>query len=72
MEISNDVATDPLYWDCECEDHYIHRKDHKECKRCGCIEEDMPDSRVAEVRLMYKIYPESYSCLCGLMKDDNV
>ena len=43
-------VTDPNYWDCECEDKYIHHKSaRKECPKCGTFQEDQPDSRVNEI-----------------------
>ncbi len=52
------VDTTPLYWDCECEKNYIHRKDSRPqeqqfCERCGMSASDCPDSRVTEVRRMH-------------------
>jgi Zn finger protein HypA/HybF involved in hydrogenase expression len=44
------IETDPRYWDCECEDKYIHPKSDKKCKKCGAHQDDMPDSRVDEVK----------------------
>jgi hypothetical protein len=43
------IETNPDYWDCECDDNYIHKKaDQLECSRCGATEEEQPDSRVNE------------------------
>jgi len=43
-------VTDPNYWDCECEEKYIHHKSaRKECTKCGTFHEDQPDSRVDEI-----------------------
>tara|TARA_R100001594_G_scaffold128897_4_gene167358 strand:- start:1296 stop:1871 length:576 start_codon:yes stop_codon:yes gene_type:complete len=38
------------YWDCECVQYYIHKRtDSSRCFICGIDEDDMPDSREAEV-----------------------
>jgi hypothetical protein len=44
------VTTSPRYWDCECQENYIHKKTVTlHCPICGCNEEDMPDSMLTEV-----------------------
>ena len=49
------TPTDPspelnsLYWDCECDDHYIHRSRYKRCRKCGALRDEMPDSRQNEI-----------------------
>ena len=41
------------YWDCECDENYIHKKtDTIKCNQCGTVEEDQPDSRIREVLIM--------------------
>lgn len=50
------TATNPNFWDCECEENYIHPATHgarTKCKKCGALEKDMPDSRVDEVKFLY-------------------
>lgn len=42
------ITTDK-YWDCNCEDNYIHPKSESTCKACGAHHESQPDSRVNEV-----------------------
>ena len=39
------------YWDCECEQNYIHPKTEAGCSVCGMneLEDGMPDSHVLEV-----------------------
>jgi|8_EtaG_2_1085327.scaffolds.fasta_scaffold45256_4 hypothetical protein len=38
------------YWDCECEQNYIHSKYHKtSCDICDTNMEDQPDSMRSEV-----------------------
>ena len=41
--------TTSLFWDCECEDHYIHPFHRRECCACGVRQEDAPDARLLEV-----------------------
>ena len=43
------IETDPRFWDCECEDHFIQLKVTKMCIRCKANQDDMPDSRVNEL-----------------------
>lgn len=41
------------YWDCECQGSdysYIKDKSQYECKDCGAIQEEAPDSHASEVR----------------------
>ena len=46
---SDKIATTPEYWDCECEEDYIHRKGVDACLLCGAFRVDQPASRVGEV-----------------------
>jgi hypothetical protein len=41
--------TTPLFWDCECEENYIHALTEENCPACGATREDAPDTRVNEV-----------------------
>lgn len=41
--------TTPFFWDCECEDDYIHSKAEMVCQVCKCVSFDQPDSRLNEV-----------------------
>ena len=45
----DDVKTTEDYWDCECENDYIHPKGVVWCNKCKAFAEDQPDSRVSEV-----------------------
>ena len=40
------------YWDCECEDNYIHHISKTDCKDCGAISDEQPFSRQNEVIYM--------------------
>lgn len=53
------IKTDPNYWDCECEDNFIHLKaNNLSCSVCGMIEDECSDSRPNEIKLYYKNYKE--------------
>lgn len=43
------IVTTAEYWDCECNDEYMHSKLEDSCTRCGATREDSPDSHVNEV-----------------------
>jgi hypothetical protein len=46
---NNSEQTTPLYWDCECDDNYIHARDVSHCTVCGSNSQEQPDSRINEV-----------------------
>ena len=49
----NPCETTPYYWDCECEENYIHFKhDEFKCEKCGTFHDEQPDSRINEVKAM--------------------
>ncbi len=41
--------TTSLFWECECEEAYIHPLYRDECCACGVRREDAPDARLLEV-----------------------
>ena len=41
--------TTPLFWDCECEEGYIHSCLEEDCLACKVTQEESPDARVDEV-----------------------
>jgi hypothetical protein len=41
--------TTPLFWDCECEEDFIHPRHKIKCDKCGKERWDQPDSRYIEV-----------------------
>lgn len=48
---------DPVYWDCECEENYIHRHSARtQCPVCNAESENQPDSRVNEVATCLNFY----------------
>lgn len=45
------VITHDHYWDCECDNNYIHAKsDTKYCATCDSHSDDQPDSHFMEVQ----------------------
>ena len=51
------VETDSDYWDCDCEENYIHQKSvTRSCPRCKMTEDECSDSRPNEIKLYYKGY----------------
>lgn len=48
-ETNIEVQTTEKYWDCECDENFIHSKSQKECAICGAVAEEQPDSRINEV-----------------------
>ena len=55
-KLNNSITVDTEFWDCECETKYIHHKARlSECRRCGAIADEQPDSRANEVKYMYDI-----------------
>ncbi len=38
------------YWDCECEQNYIHSIKEDFCKTCKTLQEDSPNSRCDEIK----------------------
>ena len=41
--------TTPLFWDCNCEEEYIHPATQEVCLACNTHREDGPDARVDEI-----------------------
>ena len=55
------VKTDPNYWDCECEDNFIHLKaNNLSCSVCRMTEDECSDSRPNEIKLYYKNYKSDW------------
>lgn len=46
------IVTTPDFWDCECEENFIHPVYEESCPKCGHSREEQPDSRVNEVSAM--------------------
>jgi hypothetical protein len=49
IEAHGGFYTTPLFWDCECEEDYIHPATQEVCLACNTRREDAPDARVDEV-----------------------
>lgn len=50
QEMHQNCITTPNYWECECDDKYIHDKDDATmCFKCNSNEEDYPDARLHDV-----------------------
>ena len=41
--------TTDLYWECACDEGYIHEKSQAHCSQCKCDRHDCPDARRDEV-----------------------
>jgi len=46
------VVTTDVFWDCDCDDDYIHDRGQTECEKCGANRDFAPDSIIDEVILM--------------------
>ena len=49
VEQVGDIWLTPLFWDCECEDDYIHSASEELCYACNMARGESPDSRVVDV-----------------------
>lgn len=51
--VASATITNPDYWDCDCQENYIHHKSHRFCRHCGVwyndAPQDHPDSLIIEV-----------------------
>jgi len=45
--LGDEPNTTQLFWDCNCNDNYIKRKDRGKCNECGAT--SGPDSRLNEI-----------------------
>jgi hypothetical protein len=58
----------PNFWDCKCDENYIHRRPRNYCSKCGALEGDCPDSWAHEIDIMYD--PEDDSAI--ILKKNNL
>jgi hypothetical protein len=58
IEEHGDIWLTPLFWDCECEDDYIHPASEPICYRCHFEREESPDARVPEVLKYADLLPK--------------
>ena len=49
----NQFETNSKYWDCECEENFIHSSFKDYCPRCKKVSTDQPDSRQNEIDELY-------------------
>ena len=49
IECCGGVSTTNKYWDCECDNDYIHPKSQHRCEKCGANSEESPDAHALEV-----------------------
>lgn len=49
IETIGDITTIDDFWDCECEQNFIHSVKHKTCSICNRDQVDQPNSRLNEV-----------------------
>ena len=47
--MNNERFTNDNYWDCNCEDQYIHPKRTEVCPICGAHADGQPDSLTTEI-----------------------
>jgi hypothetical protein len=67
VAVCNDFKLDtlnPKYWDCECNEQYIHSKLEESCTICGAQREEMPDSRQREIEERVYFAPNSKEICC--------
>lgn len=42
--------SDPMFWDCECDEDYIHKRiKQPRCNKCGTRQRHRPDSLISEI-----------------------
>jgi len=58
--MNKEFETTDDYWDCDCEDNYIHPIEQKYCPICDSHEENYPSSRVNEVGELLLRQDKSY------------
>lgn len=63
IEKQGDIILTPLFWDCECEENYIHPASEEICYACGAVREESPDSRAIEVLKYADTLPEALTAL---------
>jgi len=52
LEYVGDIMLNLDYWDCECENNFIHPISQPMCNICGSEQEESPSSRENEVKLL--------------------
>jgi hypothetical protein len=54
IEWSGDRITVDEFWDCACDNDYIHRDAEDCCDICKECKEDMPNSQLPEILIEYE------------------
>lgn len=52
IETLGDIVLTSEYWDCECDEKYIHSYTEEKCSVCGTLRVDQPLFRINEVIAM--------------------
>ncbi len=72
FELNGSFATTSLFWDCECEENYVHPVTEDKCPGCNARREDQLPSRISEVICQSSRLPrglieilESIMDICG-------
>jgi hypothetical protein len=63
IEVSGEIIKTPLFWDCKCEEDYIHPAYDEFCYRCHFRRDESPDSRAPEVVKYADLLPNSMVAL---------
>ncbi len=60
LEYIGNIVLHLGYWDCDCENNYIHPIEQNECVVCEALEDEQPNSRTDEVFAMsLKNFPDT-------------
>ena len=51
-QCSDGVTLNLSYWECECDEHYIHHRSKVKCNRCHAEYSDQPNAREEDVKAM--------------------
>lgn len=49
MSMYSEIILDMDFWDCECDEDFIHSRFREFCIRCGSLRSEQPNSRANEV-----------------------
>jgi len=59
MNTQTTIQTTQLFWDCECNERYIHHFTDDACNNCGCERNESPDSRLNEIGIEDILHPHT-------------
>jgi len=54
LQYVGDIVLNLDYWDCECENDFVHSISQQTCNVCGSEQEESPSSRENEVQLLLR------------------